>query len=76
LKECLKYGITPFVISDDMRRFYYLGLQEWRQGSRMRLLDTCRTGQDMFILGLRTFGYVKLAESAAAEQMESERRTR
>ncbi len=76
LKECLKYGITPFVISDDMRRFYYLGLQEWRQGSRMRLLDTCRTGQDMFILGLRKFGYVKLAESAAAEQMESERRTR
>ena len=76
LKECLKYGITPFVISDDMRRFYYLGLQEWRQGSRMRLLDTCRTGQDIFILGLRKFGYVKLAESAAAEQMESERRTR
>ena len=76
LKECLKYGITPFVISDDMRRFYYLGLQEWRQGSRMRLLDTCRTGQDIFILGLRTFGYVKLAESAAAEQMASERRTR
>lgn len=76
LKECLKYGITPFVISDDMRRFYYLGLQEWRQGNRMRLLDTCRTGQDIFILGLRTFGYVKLAESAAAEQMEFERRTR
>ena len=76
LKECLKHGITPFVISDDMRRFYYLGLQEWRQGSRMRLLDTCRTGQDMFILGLRKFGYVKLAENAAAEQMESERRTR
>lgn len=76
LKECLKYGITPFVISDDMRRFYYLGLQEWRQGSRMRLLDTCRTGQDMFILGLRKFGYVKLAESAAVEQTASERRTR
>ena len=76
LKECLKHGITPFVISDDMRRFYYLGLQEWRQGSRMRLLDTCRTGQDIFILGLRKFGYVKLAETAAAEQMESERKTR
>ena len=76
LKECLKHGITPFVISDDMRRFYYLGLQEWRQGSRMRLLDTCRTGQDIFILGLRKFGYVKLAENAAAEQMESERTTR
>lgn len=76
LKECLKNGITPFVISEDMRRFYYLGLQEWRQGSRMRLLDTCRTGQDVFILGLRKFGYAKLAENAVAEQMESERKTR
>ena len=75
LKECLKYGVTPFVISDDMRRFYYAGLQEWRQGIRLRLLDTCRAGQDVFILGLRKFGYAKLAEKAEIEQAESERRT-
>ena len=68
LKECLKHGITPFIISDDMRKFYYLGLEEWRQGSRLRLLDTCRTGQDIFILGLQKFGYAKLAEKAEAEQ--------
>lgn len=69
LKECLKHGITPFVISDSMRRFYYLGLQEWRQGSRERLLDTCRAGQDVFVLGLRKFGYDKLAGRAGAERM-------
>ena len=35
-------------------------------------MDTCRTGQDVFILGLRQFGHVKLAEKAAAEQKKSE----
>jgi len=49
------FGITPFIIADDMRKFYYLGLQEWRQGSCLRLLDTCRTAQDIFIAGLRKF---------------------
>jgi Fic family protein len=72
LKECLKYGITPFIIADDMRKFYYLGLQEWRQGSRLRLLDTCRTAQDIFIVGLRKFGHTKIAEKALAEQAKSE----
>ena len=63
LKECLKYGITPFVIAENFKQFYYLGLKDWRQGKRTRLLDTCRTGQDVFILGLRKFGHVKLAGS-------------
>ncbi len=72
LKECLKYSITPFIIADDMRKFYYLGLQEWRQGSRLRLLDTCRTAQDIFIAGLRKFGHAKIAEKALAEQAKSE----
>ena len=66
LKECLKYNITPFIIADDMRKFYYLGLQEWRQGRRARLLDTCRTAQDVFIIGLRKFGHTKIAEKALA----------
>ena len=73
-KECLKHGITPFIIADDMCKFYYLGLEEWRQGIRLRLLDTCRTGQDIFILGLQKFGYAKLAEKASAEQAASEGR--
>jgi Fic family protein len=72
LKECLKYNITPFIIADDMRKFYYLGLQEWRQGRRARLLDTCRAAQDIFIAGLRKFGHTKIAEKALAEQAKSE----
>ena len=64
LKECLKHGHTPFVIAENLRRFYYLGLDDWRKGRRARLIETCRTGQDIFILGLRKFGYAKLAEKA------------
>ena len=68
LKECLKYRITPFVIAEKLRKFYYLGLREWqgRPQSRLRLLETCRAGQDAFILDLRRFGHEKLA--AAAEK--------
>ena len=66
LKECLKHDLTPFVIAENLRQFYYLGLQDWRKGRHARLLDTCRTGQDVFILGLRQFGHVKLAEKAEA----------
>jgi Fic family protein len=72
LKECLKYDITPFVIAENFKQFYYLGLQDWRRGSHARLRDTCRTGQDVFILGLRQFGHQKLAEKAIAEQKASE----
>ena len=68
LKECLKHRITPFVIAEKLRKFYYLGLREWqgRSPSRLRLLETCRAGQDAFILDLRRFGHEKLA--AAAEK--------
>ena len=67
LKECLKNGYTPFVISENIKQFYYLGLQDWRFGRRARLLDTCRTGQDVFALGLRQFGHTKLAAKAEKE---------
>ena len=70
LKECLKYGITPFVIAENFKQFYYLGLSDWRRGSRLRLLDTCRTGQDVFILGLRQFGHVRLAKKATADMAQ------
>ena len=64
LKECLKHGHTPFVIAENLRRFYYLGLADWRENRRARLTDTCRTGQDVFILALRQFGHTALAEKA------------
>lgn len=76
LKECLKYGITPFVIAENFKQFYYMGLSDWRRGSRLRLLDTCRTGQDIFILALRQFGHVRLAEKAAADMAQEAKQKR
>ena len=59
LKECLKYGITPILVLDKMRQYYYLGLQEWQKNDkqRARLLDTFRAGQDLFIEMFRHFGH-------------------
>ena len=67
LKECLKYGHTPFVIAENLRQFYYLGLADWRKNRRARLIDTCRTGQDVFVLALKRFGHTALAEKAEKE---------
>lgn len=67
LKECLKHGYVPVVIAESLRQFYYRGLCEWRQGRQTRLLETCRTGQDVFALALRTFGYAALADKAEVE---------
>ena len=64
LKECLKHGHVPFVIAENLKQFYYMGLEDWRHGRRARLLDTCRTGQDVFILGLRQFGHARIAANA------------
>ena len=64
LKECLKNGHVPFVIAENLKQFYYMGLEDWRQGRRARLLDACRTGQDVFILGLRQFGHTRIAANA------------
>ena len=66
LKECLKHGLTPFVLAESMKRFYYLGLQEWQQGRRTRLLETCRTGQNVLVCGLRRFGHEKLANALSS----------
>ena len=47
LKECLRFGVTPFVISDDMKLFYYRGLARW-DGEHGWLMDTCLSAQDAF----------------------------
>lgn len=54
-KECLANGIVPFIITDELKVFYYRGLQEW---SRVRgyLLDTCLTAQDNYKALLDYFG--------------------
>ena len=46
-KECLRHGITPFVISDDLKLFYYRGLARWDE-ERGWLMDTCLSAQDTF----------------------------
>lgn len=46
-KECLRNGIVPFILTDDLKMFYYRGLQEWRR-EKGYLMDTCLTAQDRF----------------------------
>ena len=47
LKECLRFNITPFIIEDYKKAFYYRGLSNWRQ-EKVWLIDTCLDGQDTF----------------------------
>ena len=46
-KECLKYNIVPFIIEDNLKLFYYRGLQEWDK-ERGYLTDTCLAAQDRY----------------------------
>lgn len=46
-KECLRHDIVPFIITDEMKMFYYRGLQNWPV-ERGYLRDTCLAAQDRF----------------------------
>lgn len=46
-KECLANSIVPFIITDELKLFYYRGLQQWPQ-IREYLRDTCLTAQDNY----------------------------
>lgn len=46
-KECLRNRIVPFIITDDLKMYYYRGLSEWKN-ERGYLRDTCLTAQDRF----------------------------
>ena len=46
-KECLKHGIVPFIIEDNLKMFYYRGLKEWDR-EKGYLVDTCLAAQDRF----------------------------
>lgn len=54
-KECLRNGITPFIIEDDIKEFYYRGLKEWKN-EQGYLMDTCLTAQDRFKVYMDYFG--------------------
>ena len=53
-KECLANGIVPFIITDELKMFYYRGLREWPRVKEY-LRDTCLTAQDNFKLLLDYF---------------------
>ena len=46
-KECLANGYVPFIITDELKMFYYRGLREWNC-VRGYLLDTCLAAQDNY----------------------------
>ena len=46
-KECLRFGLIPFIIEDAKKMYYYRGLSEWKR-EKGYLTDTCLDGQDTF----------------------------
>lgn len=45
--QCLQNAHVPFIISEELRLFYYLGLQNWGN-TNAYLSDTCLTAQDHY----------------------------
>lgn len=56
--QCLQNGVTPFVVKEDLRLYYYRGLQNWGQVNGF-LRDTILTAQDMFEDVMIYFGIKK-----------------
>ena len=52
--QCLQNAIVPFIITDDLRLFYYRGIQNWGRINGF-LRDTCLTAQDNFKAILKYF---------------------
>lgn len=48
-KECMANGHIPFIITDELKMFYYRGLQHW-PAIKSYLRDTCLTAQDNYKL--------------------------
>ena len=45
--QCLQNNIEPFIITEELRMFYYRGLQNWGNTNGY-LRDTCLTAQDHY----------------------------
>lgn len=54
-KECLKHNIVPFIITEELKMYYYRGIKNWKD-ERGYLRDTCLTGQDSMKSILDYFG--------------------
>ena len=46
-KECLTNGLVPFIITEELKMFYYRGLSQWGHINGF-LTDTCLTAQDQY----------------------------
>ena len=46
-KECLANGVVPFIITEELKLFYYRGLSEWGHVNGY-LMDTCLSAQDNY----------------------------
>lgn len=53
-RECLRNGHVPFIITDELKIFYYNGLRNW-PAIKGYLMDTCLTAQDSFKVLLDKF---------------------
>ena len=45
--QCLQNNIIPFIITEDLRLYYYRGIQNWDRINGF-LTDTCLTAQDYY----------------------------
>ncbi|WP_374111093.1 hypothetical protein [uncultured Porphyromonas sp.] len=56
----LSHGIVPFIITDELKMYYYRGLEHWEQTPGY-LIDTCLTAQDQY-KALLTYFRIKWVE--------------
>ena len=54
-KECLKHNIVPFIITEELKMYYYQGIANWKE-ERGYLRDTCLSAQDEMKATLDYFG--------------------
>lgn len=53
-RECLRFGHVPFIITDELKMYYYNGLRNWPK-IKGYLMDTCLSAQDNFKILLDKF---------------------
>lgn len=53
-RECLRLGYVPFIITEELKIFYYNDLRNWST-VKGYLMDTCLSAQDNFKIILRKF---------------------
>ena len=53
-RECLRFGYVPFIITEELKMFYYNGLRNWPT-IKGYLMDTCLSAQDNFKILLDKF---------------------